>query len=55
MKTAPRRILGPLLAIATMGLAAPALAADAKVKIESKYATVNGVKLHYLVAGRASR
>ena len=43
---------GPLLAIATMGLAAPALAADAKVTIEGKYATVNGVKLHYLVAGK---
>ena len=44
MKTALRRILGPLLAIATMGLAAAALPADAKMKIEGKYATVNGVK-----------
>ena len=52
MNTAPRRILGPLLVIATMGLAAAALAADAKVKIEGKYATVNGVKLHYLTAGK---
>ena len=52
MNTALRRILGPLLAIAMMGLAAPALAADAKVTIEGKYATVNGVKLHYLVAGQ---
>ena len=52
MNTALRTILGPLLAIPTMGLAAPALAADAKVTIEGKYATVNGVKLHYLVAGQ---
>src|SRR6185295_10549862 len=52
MNTALRRILGPLLVIATLGLAAAALPADAKVKIEGKYATVNGVKLHYLAAGQ---
>ena len=52
MNTALRRILGPLLVIAMMGLAAPALAADAKVSIEGKYATVNGLKMHYLVAGK---
>jgi hypothetical protein len=52
MKIAPRRILGPLLVIATRGLAAATLPADAKVNIEGKYATVNGVKLHYLVAGQ---
>ena len=50
MNTALRRILGPLLVIAMMGLAAPALAADAKVSIEGKYDAV--AKLHYLVAGR---
>ena len=52
MKTALSRILRPLLVIATTGLAAAAVAADAKVKIEDKYATVNGVKLHYLTAGQ---
>ena len=52
MNIALRRILGPLLVIATMGLAAPAPAADAKVNIEGKYVTVNGVKLHYLMAGQ---
>jgi pimeloyl-ACP methyl ester carboxylesterase len=52
MKTALHRILGPLLVTATMGLAAAALAAGAKVNVERKYATVNGVKLHYLVAGQ---
>jgi pimeloyl-ACP methyl ester carboxylesterase len=52
MNTALSRILTTLLVIATTGLAAAALAADAKVKIEDKYATVNGVKLHYLTAGR---
>jgi pimeloyl-ACP methyl ester carboxylesterase len=52
MKTAVGWILGPLLVIATIGLAAEAVSADAKVSIEGKYATVNGVKLHYLVAGR---
>jgi hypothetical protein len=31
MNTVPRRILGPLLVIATMGLAAAAVPADAKV------------------------
>jgi hypothetical protein len=46
-----RRILGPLLVIATMGLAAPALA-DAKVNVQGKYATANGVKLHHLMAGQ---
>src|SRR5262245_38118533 len=54
MKTALRGILGPLLIIAMMGLAATALTADAKVRIEGKYATVNGVKLHYLVAGKGA-
>lgn len=34
MKTVPRRILRPLLLIATMGLAAVALTADAKVNVE---------------------
>ena len=52
MKTALRRILGLLLVIATIGLAAPAVAADAKVNIEGKCGTVNGVKLHYLMAGQ---
>ncbi len=55
MKTALRKILGPLLVIPTMGLAAAALTADAKVNIEGKYATVNGVKLQYLMAGQGSR
>jgi hypothetical protein len=52
MNTALSRILTTLLVIATTGLAAAALAADAKVKIEDKYATVNGVRLHYLTAGQ---
>src|SRR6187200_2155991 len=52
MNTALSRILTTLLVIATTGLAAAALAADAKVKIEDKYATVNGVRLHYLAAGK---
>ena len=55
MKPTLRRILGPLLVIATMGLAAAAFPAGAKVNIESKYVTVNGVTLHYLMAGQASR
>src|SRR6187200_3786492 len=52
MNTALSRILTTLLVIATTGLAAAALAADAKVKIEDKYATVNGTRLHYLAAGQ---
>src|SRR5262245_60087763 len=52
MKAALRWILGPLLTMAMMGLSATALTADAKMGIESKYATVNGVKLHYLMAGQ---
>jgi pimeloyl-ACP methyl ester carboxylesterase len=50
--TTRRRILGPSLAIGTLALAAAAPAAAVKVNIEDKYVTVNGVKLHYLVAGR---
>src|SRR5262245_11869099 len=52
MKTALRGILGPLLIVAEMGLGAAGLAADPKLNIDSKYATVNGVKLHYLLAGQ---
>lgn len=52
MKTLLRKVLGTLLLIATVGLAAPAVAADAKVKIENRLAKVNGIKMHYLVAGK---
>jgi pimeloyl-ACP methyl ester carboxylesterase len=51
METMPNRVLGAILVIATLGFAAPALAA-AKPTIENRFAKVNGIKMHYLVAGK---
>jgi len=51
MGTMLNRMLGTILIIATLGFAAPALA-DAKPTIENRFAKVNGIKMHYLVAGK---
>jgi pimeloyl-ACP methyl ester carboxylesterase len=49
MKTL-RALLQMVVLVASLGFTA--LAADTKVAIQDKYATVNGVKLHYLIAGK---
>ena len=49
------RLLNHVLA-AAVSLPVPLLAAaQAPVKIESRFAEVNGLKMHYLVAGKGDR